>query len=36
MIEPETERLRLRHVGDFEHPLLPPGHALRRDRLYRI
>ncbi len=30
------ERLAMRHVADFEHPLLPPGHALSRHRLYRI
>ncbi len=30
------ERLAMRHVADFEHPLLPPGHALSRHRLYRM
>ena len=26
----------MRHVDDFDHPLLPPGHALLRHRRYRI
>lgn len=32
------QRLGMRHdaAGDFEHPRLPPGHALRRHVLYRI
>jgi len=32
------ERLGLRHDprDDFDHPLLPPGHALRRHVLYRM
>lgn len=30
------ERLGMRHVDDFDHPLLPPGHALLRHRRYRI
>src|SRR6185436_18159408 len=32
------ERLGFRHdqAGDFEHPLLPEGHALRRHVLYRL
>src|ERR1700722_13533810 len=32
------ERLGMRHDpgGDFEHPRLPPGHALRRHVLYRL
>ena len=30
------ERLGMRHVDGFDHPLLPPGHALLRHRRYRI
>ena len=32
------EKLGMRHdpAGDFEHPLLPPGHRLRRHVLYRL
>jgi len=32
------ERIGLRHdaAGDFDHPKIPPGHALRRHVLYRI
>jgi RimJ/RimL family protein N-acetyltransferase len=29
------ERIGMRHVLDFEHPLLPAGHPLRRQVLYR-
>jgi RimJ/RimL family protein N-acetyltransferase len=32
------ERLGMRHdaAGDFDHPRIPPGHALRRHVLYRL
>jgi RimJ/RimL family protein N-acetyltransferase len=30
------ERLGMRPDGEFDHPRLPPGHALRRHVLYRL
>jgi RimJ/RimL family protein N-acetyltransferase len=30
------ERIGMRYDGEFEHPDLPPGHALRKHVLYRI
>jgi RimJ/RimL family protein N-acetyltransferase len=30
------ERIGMRHIGDFQHPLLDPGHPLRWHVLYKI
>lgn len=34
--EAVMQRLGMRPDGNFEHPALPPGHALRPHRLYRL